>query len=130
MYLVCKNVYPMCRKKCILCVKKKKYIQNNKISRNKFKWAWWLTDKESTCQCRRCRKCGLNPWVGKIPWRRQWQSTPVFLPGKSHGQKSLESYSLWGPKSVWHNLATKNNNNNKNLYTKIYKILRIGRGDK
>ena len=32
---------------------------------------------------------GFNPWVGKIPWRRKWQLTPVFLPEKSHGQRSL-----------------------------------------
>ena len=40
--------------------------------------------KEPTCQCRRWKKCGFNPWVRKIPWRRKWQPTPVFLPGKSH----------------------------------------------
>ena len=34
----------------------------------------------------------------RIPWRRAWQSTPVFLPGKFHGQRSLAGYSLWGPK--------------------------------
>ena len=38
------------------------------------------------------------PWVGKIPWRRKWQSTPVLLPGKSHGQRSLVAYSPWGCK--------------------------------
>ena len=43
----------------------------------------WLSGKESTCQCRRL---GFNPWVRKVPWRRKWQPTPVFLPGKSHGQ--------------------------------------------
>ena len=37
-------------------------------------------------QCRRCRTHGLNPWIRKIPWRRKWQHTLVFLPGKSHGQ--------------------------------------------
>ena len=37
-------------------------------------------------------------WVGKIPWRRKWQPTPVFLPGKSHGRRSLVGYSLWGSK--------------------------------
>ena len=47
---------------------------------------WWLSGKESTCQCRRCR---YNPWVGNFPWKRKWQPTPVFLPGKSHGQRSL-----------------------------------------
>ena len=39
-----------------------------------------------------------DPWGGKIPWRREWQPTPVFLPGKSHGQRSLEGYSPWGCK--------------------------------
>ena len=39
-------------------------------------------------------RIGFNPWVGKISWRRKWQATPVFLPGKSHGQGSLASYSL------------------------------------
>ena len=51
---------------------------------------------ESTGQCRRC---GFNPWVGKIPWRRKWQPTPVFSPGESHGQKSLGGYSPWGCKA-------------------------------
>ena len=37
-----------------------------------------------------------DSWEGKIPWRRAWQSTPVFLPGESHGQKSLAGYSPWG----------------------------------
>ena len=46
----------------------------------------WLSGKESACQC---RGLGFNSWVRKIPWRRKWQSTPVFLPGKSHGQRSL-----------------------------------------
>ena len=41
---------------------------------------------------------GFDTWVGKIPWRRKWQSTPVFLPGEFHGQRSLASCSLWGRK--------------------------------
>ena len=41
---------------------------------------------------------GFAPWVGKIPWRRKWQPTPVFLPGESHGQRSLAGYSPWGHK--------------------------------
>ena len=49
--------------------------------------------KESACQCRRCRRCGFDPFVGKIPGRRKWQPTPVFLPGKSRGQRSLAGYS-------------------------------------
>jgi len=43
--------------------------------------------KEPACQCRRCKRCGFDPWVGKIPCRRAWQLTPLFLPGESHGQK-------------------------------------------
>jgi len=50
--------------------------------------------KESTCQCRRHKRCGLDPWVGKIFWRRKWQPTPVFSLGKSHGQRSLAGFSL------------------------------------
>ena len=45
--------------------------------------------KEPVCHCRTHKRCGFDPCVGKIPWRRAWQSTPVFLPGESHGQKSL-----------------------------------------
>ena len=65
---------------------------------------WWLSGKESTCQCRRS---GFDPRVRKILWRRKWKPTPVFLPGKSHGQKSLRGYSPWGCKTVRHILATK-----------------------
>ena len=54
--------------------------------------------KESPSQCRRCRRWRFYPWVGKIPWRRKWQPTPVFLAGKSHGRRSLASYSPWGHK--------------------------------
>ena len=43
---------------------------------------------------------GFNPWVGKIPWRKTWQSTPVFLPRESHGQRSLVGYSPWGCKEL------------------------------
>ena len=43
-------------------------------------------------------RLGFDPWVRKIPWRRTWQPTPVFLPGESHGQRSLVNYSPWGCK--------------------------------
>ena len=39
-------------------------------------------------------------WVRKIPWRRKWQPTPVFLPGEFQGQRSLEGYSPWGQKEL------------------------------
>ena len=51
------------------------------------------SDKEPTCPFRRSKRCRFYPWVGKIPWRRAWQPTPVFLPGESHGQRSLAGYS-------------------------------------
>ena len=63
-----------------------------------------LSGKESSYQCRRLR---FNPWVGKIPWRGKWQPTLVLLPGKSHGQRSLVGYLLWGHKRVGHDLVTK-----------------------
>ena len=49
----------------------------------------WLSGEESY----RCRRCGFDPLVENISWRRKWQNTPVFVPGKSHGQRSLEGYS-------------------------------------
>ena len=64
--------------------------------------------KEPACQCRRHKRCRFNPWARKIPWRRSWQPTPVLLPGRSHGQRSLEEYSPWGRKRVgqdWNALA-------------------------
>ena len=52
-------------------------------------------DKESACQCRRHKRSRFNLRVKQIPQRRKWQPTPVFLPGKFHGQKSLVGYSPW-----------------------------------
>ena len=52
--------------------------------------------KEPTCQFRRQNKCGFDPWFGKIPWRKKWEPTPVFLPGESHGPRSMVGYSPWG----------------------------------
>ena len=54
--------------------------------------------EELTCQCRRFKRYRFDPWVVKIPWRRAWQPTRVFLPGESHGQRSLVGYSPWGCK--------------------------------
>ena len=64
----------------------------------------WLSGKESTCQCRGRR---FDPWVGKVPWRRKWQPTPIFLPGKSHGQRSPAGYNHGVTKRVGHDLVTK-----------------------
>ena len=50
--------------------------------------------------CLQCGRPEFNPWVGKILWKRQWQPTPVLLPGKSHGRRSLVGYSPWGRKRL------------------------------
>ena len=54
-----------------------------------------------------CGRCRFNSQVKEIPWKRKWQPTPVFSPGKSHGQRSLEGYNPRGHKRVGHDLATK-----------------------
>ena len=59
-----------------------------------------VSGKEPICQCRRCQIHGFDPWVGNIPWRRKWKPTPVFLPGESHGQRSLGGYSPRGHKEL------------------------------
>ena len=55
--------------------------------------------------CLRCRRPGFDSWVGRIPWRRKWQPTPVLSPGKSHGRRSLVGYSPWG-RRVGHDWTT------------------------
>ena len=65
----------------------------------------WLSGNESTCQHRRSKRHRFDPWVGKIPWRRKWQPTPVILLGKSHGQRSLTGCSPRGPKDLVMSLA-------------------------
>ena len=57
--------------------------------------------KESACQCRRWKRCGFDPWVGKIPWRRKWQPTPVFLPGKSHRGTWWATAHGVGKNQIW-----------------------------
>ena len=52
--------------------------------------------KEPGCQCKRCKRGRLDLQVRKIPWRKAWQPTPVFLSGESHGQRTLVGYSPWG----------------------------------
>ena len=59
----------------------------------------WCSGKESACQCKRLwkhKRCECDSWVWKILWRRKWIPTPVFLPGKFHGERSLAGYSPWG----------------------------------
>ena len=60
----------------------------------------------------------FNPWVRKIPQRRQWQPTPVFLPGKSQGQRSLAGYNALSHKRVGYNSGTKQ----QYIYVHIHKM--------
>ena len=64
--------------------------------------------KESACQCKRCKRWGFNPGVRKIPWNMKCQPTPLFLLGKSQGQRSLESLQSTGLQRVGQDWVTKN----------------------
>ena len=76
-----------------LIQQREKYIKDSYRS---FGLPMWFSSEESACQCRRHR---FDPWAGKIPWRRKWQPTPVFLPGESHGQRSLGGLQFMGLQS-------------------------------
>ena len=69
------------------------YLDNIKLELDDI--PWWLRWQRICLQCKRPR---LDPWVEKIPWRRGWLLTPVFLPGKSHGHRNLVGYSPWACK--------------------------------
>jgi len=58
------------------------------------------SDKESACQCWRGHRQRFDPWIGKIPLSKKWQPTPVFLPEKFHGQRSLVGFSPWGHREL------------------------------
>ena len=66
----------------------------------------WSSGKEPASQCRRCKRWRFDPCVGKIPWRRKWQPTLVFLPGKFHRQRSLVGYRSMESQRVRHDWAT------------------------
>jgi len=73
-----------------------------------------ISGKLSAYQCRRHKRCGFYSWVGMIPWGRKCKLAPVFLPRKSHGQRSLAVYNPWGCKEsdmTEHSIA---------VYTHIY----------
>ena len=84
------------------CVSLKIYSWSGDADRNidRHRLPRGLSSKESTHQCRRH---WFDPYVRKIPWKRKWQSTPVFLPEKPHGQRSMEGHSPWGSQRAGHN---------------------------
>ena len=73
-------------------------LSHSGCSRQQNGLSWWLSGKESACQYWRHKKPGFGPWVGKFPWCRKQQLTPLFLSGEFHGQRSLAGYSPWGLK--------------------------------
>ena len=84
-YRYISDLYGSCQ--CNVCV------YENQINRT-----FGISGSGDESVCLQCRKHGFHSWVGKIPWRRQWQPTPVILPGKFHGWRSLVGYSPWGHK--------------------------------
>ena len=90
----------------------------------------WCSGKESAYQWGRYRRCRFNPWVGKIPWRRKWQPTPVVLPGKLHGQRSLEGYNPWGCKELgmteWLNTDTTHGRSALNFLKRFHVVFHSG----
>ena len=103
------------------------YLSNSTI----YSLPWWLVVK----YCLQCRGRGFYPWVGKIPCSRKWQPTPMFLPGESHGQRSLVGYSPWTQKESDTTQGLNNSNNNhlsmstsrchlsiNNLFVSIYHL--------
>ena len=88
------------------------YIDNYLPDHQNERLPQWLGGKESASNTGATGDTGCDPCVGKTPWRRKWQPTPVFLPGESHGQRSLAGYSPWGSQRVehdWSNLACTQN---------------------
>ena len=79
---------------------------------------WWLSGKDFRLQYWRPR---FGLWVRKIPWRRKWQPTPVFLAGKPHGQMNLVGYSPWDRKR---DTIEQLNNNNIKMHRRLFGVLR------
>ena len=73
-------------------------LENTEPVKSDWGFPGGASGKEPACQCRRRKRCGFGPWLGKIPWRRAWQPTLVSLPGKSQGQRSLAGNSPRGCK--------------------------------
>ena len=76
--------------------------------------------------CLPSRRLMFNPWVGKIPWKREWQPTPVFLPGQSHGHRSLAGYRPWGCTDSDRTESTEQQQQQQHRYvSKIYCVKKV-----
>ena len=95
----CYWVFPERERKLFFHLHKGKLQQCEEESLHKLHmWAsrGGASGKGPACRCKRHKRHRFDPWVAKIPWRRVWQPTPVFLPRESHGQRSLEGYTIHG----------------------------------
>ena len=91
---------------CLLCLLTLRPFFNRRVRPKWENFPGGASDKEPVCQCWRHQRLRLDPWVGKIPWRRAWQQPAlVFLPGESHGQRNLQSMGSWSVRHDWSNLA-------------------------
>ena len=88
------NKYPIHENKLLLTglAKSHKHTHTHTHTHTWMGFAGGASGKEPTCKCKRHKRPRFDPWVRKIPWRRTWQSTPVYLPGESHRQMSLMGY--------------------------------------
>ena len=88
-------------------------------------WETWARSSgEKTGQSRRHKTHSLDPWVRKIPWRRAWQSAPVFLPGESHGQRSLTTVHRMAQSQIrLKRLSTHTYTNNEQSKNKVKKTI-------
>ena len=91
--------YFLIRRHFIFCATWINYLLSYMSSSHYKGFPGGVTGKESTCQCRRCKRHGFDSWIRNIPWHRKWQPK-VYLPGKSLGQRSLEGYRPWGCKNL------------------------------
>ena len=79
------------------CMLNSQEFRYNRININAFNISIWASLVAQTIKNLPAKQeTQVDPWVWKIPWRREWQPTPIFLPGEFHGQRSLEGYSPWG----------------------------------
>ena len=77
---------------------------------------WYLSSKIICLKCRRYRRCRFDPWARKIPWRRGWQPTPVFLPKKFHGQRAwwAMAHGITKSQTWWKWLSSSSNDTRNN----------------
>jgi len=86
---------------CFVCVSEMRASRNNTYGYRENRASQMaLVVKNPPANAGDNNRCGFDLWIGKIPWSKKWQPTLVFLPGESHGWRSLVAYSPWGHKDL------------------------------